>query len=266
MSVQAMSWAMSQKIVTDAPSRHVLLCLANYAGADGRGAFPAAETLAKDTGLSERTVRHRLAFLEEAGVIRRGNQAIAAAYIGRADRRPVVYDLALDRGATAAPRPERGAADDVNGVQLTTERGAGAAPDPSINHQQDPNNPPTPHPQAEDSFDAAWRAYPKRAGGNSRQDARRAWDARLKQGHDPGAMLEGVERYAAYIRATGREGTEYVKQAATFFGPGLHFAEPWDTPRPPGGSMHGRIDTGRRTTAEIEDEAEQMGFRTMGAP
>jgi hypothetical protein len=32
-------------------------------------------------------------------------------------------------------------------------------------------------------------------------------------------MLAGVKRYAAYARATGSVGTQYVKQAATFFGP-----------------------------------------------
>lgn len=135
-----MTWAMEQRAVTDASARHVLLCLANYAGEDGRGAFPSVRTLSDLTGLSERTVQYKLAALEEARVIRRGNQAIAAAYIGRHDRRPVVYDLDLTvgRGATAAPRRERGANDDTNGVQMTTERGARVAPDPSFNHPSNP--------------------------------------------------------------------------------------------------------------------------------
>lgn len=152
MSVQAMAWAMEQQAVQDAPSCHVLLVLANFAGEDGRGAFPSVSTLARITKLSERTVQYKLAALEKACVIRRGNQDIAAAYISRGDRRPTVYDLDLttgrgendgvngvqptaERGAPAAPRSERGAADDTNGVQLTTERGAPAAPNPSINHQ-----------------------------------------------------------------------------------------------------------------------------------
>lgn len=147
MSVQAMAWAMEQRVVTDPPARHVLLALANYAGEDGRGAFPAVSTLCDITGLKERTVKYKLAALEEAGVIRRGNQGIAAAYIARGDRRPVVYDLNLTfgRGAPRAPRAERGAPDDTNGVHLTTERGAPHAPDPPINHQgskkQEPASP-----------------------------------------------------------------------------------------------------------------------------
>lgn len=126
-----MSWALAQQVITDPPARHVLLCLANYAGENGMGAFPAAETLAKHTGLALRTIRLKLSQLEEAGVIVRGNQAIAAAYIERADRRPVVYNLVIKRGESCAPREATGCSSQPNGVNLTTERGAPAAPDTS---------------------------------------------------------------------------------------------------------------------------------------
>lgn len=146
MSVQAMSWALSQQVVTAAPARHVLLCLANYADQDGKAAFPSAKTLAKDTGLGERTVRYKLDELETAGVIVRGNQKIAAAYIDRSDRRPVCYDIVMERGAGDAGREERGAAhdttgcsSDANGVQLMQERGAGDAPNPSFKPSSNPS-------------------------------------------------------------------------------------------------------------------------------
>ncbi|KPW21488.1 hypothetical protein ALO91_02431 [Pseudomonas syringae pv. aceris] len=138
-----MTWAMSLPIqsLKDSSARHVLLCLANYAGTSGTGAFPAASTLARETGLSERTVRYKLDDLEAQGWIKRGNQAIAAVHITRHDRRPVVYDLQLLRGADIAPRNERGADGatgcnaEQNGVQTGTERGAAAAPDTLLNHQ-----------------------------------------------------------------------------------------------------------------------------------
>ncbi|NWA25489.1 helix-turn-helix domain-containing protein [Pseudomonas gingeri] len=138
-----MSWALSLPIqsLKDSSARHVLLCLANYAGSNGAGAFPSASTLAQDTGLSERTVRYKLDDLERSGWIKKGNQAIAAVHIDRHDRRPVVYDLQLLRGANSAPREERGANDATgcnqqqSGVQPGTERGAAAAPNTSINHQ-----------------------------------------------------------------------------------------------------------------------------------
>ena len=141
MSVQAMAWALAQQEVTESHSRHVLLCLANYADQSGRAAFPAVSSLALDTGLAPRTVQYRLRELEAAGLIRRGNQAIAAAYITQRDRVPVCYDLDLARGAQDAPRAERGAHDDAtgctpeqSGVHATTERGAQRAPNPSTNH------------------------------------------------------------------------------------------------------------------------------------
>ncbi|WP_263264127.1 helix-turn-helix domain-containing protein [Pseudomonas sp. RIT-PI-S] len=138
-----MSWALAlpKSALADSSARHVLLCLANYAGSDGKGAFPSAATLSDDTGLSERTVRYKLDSLETAGLIMRGNQAIAAVYIDRHDRRPVVYDLALKRGANPAPRSERGANDDTgcsqhqSGVQTSAERGAATAPNTSLIHQ-----------------------------------------------------------------------------------------------------------------------------------
>ncbi|WP_057412184.1 helix-turn-helix domain-containing protein [Pseudomonas amygdali] len=138
-----MSWALQIPRVTlsDSSARHVLLCLANYAGTDGRGAFPSATTLSEDTGLSERTVRSKLELLRASELIVPGNQALAAVYIERHDRRPVVYDLPIKRGAGIAPRTERGADDSTgckpqqNGVQNSTERGAKSAPNPSLNHQ-----------------------------------------------------------------------------------------------------------------------------------
>lgn len=133
-----MSWALSLPVQTlkDSSARHVLLCLANYAGSSGAGAFPSAKTLTDDTGLSERTVRIKLDLLEECGLIVRGNQALAAVYIDRHDRRPVVYDLMIKRGAVVAPREDvTGCSLGQNGVQPTTERGAATAPNTSINHQ-----------------------------------------------------------------------------------------------------------------------------------
>lgn len=88
-------------------------------------------------------------------------------------------------------------------------------------------------------FETAWDAYPKRAGGNSKAGAFKAWKARLKDGVKPDDMLAGVKRYAAYASATGSVGTQFVKQAATFFGPDRHFEESWQSPSAPGGGRPG---------------------------
>lgn len=79
-------------------------------------------------------------------------------------------------------------------------------------------------------FEQSWQAYPKRAGGNPKATAYKHWKARIADGAMADELLAGVQRYAAFIRATGKEGTEYVKQAATFFGPDRHFEESWSLP------------------------------------
>jgi phage replication O-like protein O len=91
---------------------------------------------------------------------------------------------------------------------------------------------------ADTGFEKAWSLYPKRAGGNSKKNALAKWTARIRTGVDPTELIAGVERYANYVRATGKEGTEYVKQAATFFGAGEHWKEKWEIP------AHGRQRSG----------------------
>ena len=129
MSIQAMAWVLKQKI-GDATAKHVLMCLANYAGEDGENAFPSVARLEKDTELSERTIREKLVYLVDKGFIKHGDQGMAAAYYKRKDRTSVCYDFVL-RGAPDAPRESTGCATPQNGVQITQSRGAPAAPNPS---------------------------------------------------------------------------------------------------------------------------------------
>lgn len=81
-----------------------------------------------------------------------------------------------------------------------------------------------------EGFVECWSVYPKREGGNSRADALKAYRGRLKVGTSPHDLLAGVKRYAAYCASKGVVGTEYVKQAATFFGTGNHWQESWVVP------------------------------------
>ena len=85
-------------------------------------------------------------------------------------------------------------------------------------------------PEYSPEFEQAWLAYPKRAGGNSKSAAFKAWKARLNEGVNPETMLEGVKRYAGWVSAMGNSGTQFVKQAVTFFGPDRHFEESWEVP------------------------------------
>lgn len=74
------------------------------------------------------------------------------------------------------------------------------------------------------------RAYPHRSGDQSWRRAAKAGNARIAEGHTAAEFIEGARRYAAFCEATGKLGTEYVKQAATFLGPEKHFLLPWDPP------------------------------------
>ena len=93
-----------------------------------------------------------------------------------------------------------------------------------------------------DGFARVKAVYPKRDGGQNWQQAQRAWMARRKEGHLESELLAGAIAYAGYIRRTGKEGTVYVKQAATFFGPDKHFLADWGPPASgaESGSLTGR--------------------------
>ena len=76
-------------------------------------------------------------------------------------------------------------------------------------------------------FEAVWSDYPPRAGGNSKRAAFRAWSARINSGVPAKTIRDGVLRYRRYLERSGKIGTEFVKQAATFFGPDEHYSQKW---------------------------------------
>lgn len=113
---------------------------------------------------------------------------------------------------------------------LTTFEGE---PSASSELELTPPDTPKPKPSATpypDDFEAAWSAYPKRAGGNPKKSAFKAWSARRKQGVPAETMQAGVERYAAYIQAKGDDRTEFVMQAQRFFGPNAEYDNDWLPP------------------------------------
>lgn len=73
--------------------------------------------------------------------------------------------------------------------------------------------------------------YPKRAGDQRWRKALQACQARIRDGASPSELVDGARRYAAYIRIAGKENSEYVRQAATFYSGDKAYLEPW-TPAP----------------------------------
>lgn len=84
-------------------------------------------------------------------------------------------------------------------------------------------------------FETAWQEYPKRSGNNPKADALRAWNARIAEGVTPDAMQAGLQRYAAWCKATDKIGTETVMQAVRFFGKSQPFEQDFQLPKSNGG-------------------------------
>lgn len=106
---------------------------------------------------------------------------------------------------------------------------------------------------SDDSFERFWSRYPRRAGGNPKKDALRCWHARLKDGYTADVIMAGLDRYAAFVRATDRENTEFVMQAKRFLGPALPFLEEWTPPTQRGAPQQPR-DNGTGEAAELLDQ------------
>jgi len=75
------------------------------------------------------------------------------------------------------------------------------------------------------------KIYPKRPG-NPWPKALKAYSARIKQGYAHDEILAGLIRYVAFCDATGKTGSEFVLQAATFFGPDERWTDEYELPKP----------------------------------
>jgi hypothetical protein len=119
------------------------------------------------------------------------------------------------------------------------------------------SNPPSAgSPPANADFATIWQALPKRTGNNPRARAERAFRARLKEGHTASEMLAGAQRYALFCNATGKTGTEFAMQGATFLGPEKPFTQAWATPE--GAARWDQSDDG------LLAKAKELGISTRG--
>ncbi|HHS9924659.1 TPA: helix-turn-helix domain-containing protein [Klebsiella quasipneumoniae subsp. similipneumoniae] len=276
MSMDLMVQAM--KIKVGNPLRKlVLLKLADNASDLGE-CWPSYQHIADQCEISKRSVMNHIQALCECGLIKKELRT------GPKGNSSNVYQLNLrsarDSPGGSASRSLPGATDSLLGAGDSPGGSAGAAP--RISHSFEPVNEsvnePIKHTGASaiasaptrsakqdysPEFEKAWQAYPKRAGGNSKAAAFKTWNARLKDGVKPEVMLAGVKRYAAYARATGSAGTQYVKQAVSFFGPDRHFEESWQAPSAPAGGHNGtiaRLSGLGRMSDDFGESGENLNF------
>ncbi|MCH8504079.1 MAG: hypothetical protein LAT50_07120 [Ectothiorhodospiraceae bacterium] len=89
-----------------------------------------------------------------------------------------------------------------------------------------------------DAFERLWEERPRRAGGDPKPAAFRAWQARIREGRITEAQAHAkVLEYRRYCEGTGKVGTETVQQLATFFGPVKEgYRQDWALPKPAGPS------------------------------
>lgn len=276
MSMDLMVQAM--KIKVGNPLRKlVLLKLADNASDLGE-CWPSYQHIADQCEISKRSVMNHIEALCECGLIKKELRT------GPKGNSSNVYQLNLrsagDSPGGSANSSLPGAGDSLPGAGDSPGGSAGDAP--RISHSFEPVNEPVNEPIKHTGasaiasaparsakqgyspeFETAWQAYPKRAGGNSKAAAFKAWNARLNDGVKPEVMLAGVKRYAAYARATGSAGTQYVKQAASFFGPDRHFEESWQAPSAPGGGHNGtiaRLSGLGRMSDDFGESGENLNF------
>ena len=133
MSIRVLWWAMGTHRVRSCTCRCVLMALADATPDDhGLHAFPSARSIAERMDLSLRTVQRELAWMESAGIIRRGDQSYVSRY--PAQTRPIVWDLDVDgpepgpdavgagaRAMPAATKPQKTAMAKGKGTSQKTD-------------------------------------------------------------------------------------------------------------------------------------------------
>ncbi len=116
--------------------------------------------------------------------------------------------------------PDSGCTPTVQGINQVEPKNT-----PVVPKKPKPKPKPSNRIETSPEFEEFWTVYPKRLGSPNRLRAYQVWCQRLVEGYTPEQMIEGAKRYHALCLADGSLGTKYVKQAATFLGPDLHFLE-----------------------------------------
>ena len=239
-------------------TRLVLLALSLHMEADGGSCRPSVRLLAQDTGLNKDTVSKHLTLADKDGWIERQERAVEGRAWRRNEyqatlpqhvqpRRAPCADVSEQTGHPEARRVRNDAVDvseqPVQSTYIEDVTTLGAS---------EGNPPPPPRDAYPPTFERFWAAYPRRAGGNPKKAALRQWRATRRKGVTAEELEEAVSRYAAYCDATGKTGTEYVKQASTFLGRDEHWREDWTVPSENGPSPEQGYESGRKVLEALE--------------
>lgn len=127
MSIEAMTWALSAD-VGDSTRKLVLIGYANHAHKDGRNTWATKGLIADYVNCDPKTITRQVKKLISEGWMREGDQSQVAHL--RADRRPVVYDLAMTEATRLSWKAEHEAAQrgDTRGDTGVRTGGQGCVP------------------------------------------------------------------------------------------------------------------------------------------
>lgn len=257
MSVQAFTWAFEQPIKPSSV-KFVLVALANYASEFGL-VFPSVESLCVKTSLDRKTVLAAIAQLQVHRYMvdtgeRRGKTGQVKVYrllcsskhtdkgtVNEGDQPQSLENKAIGKSTkgnstengTVPIVDAKGPVFPIKGSRFSVER----VPKTGHRSVMDPSGDPSVNPIGlfaqpgvdlpDDGFSEIRKAYPARSGSQRWADALSHYRSRLREGAKHDAILAGVIRYAACMRAEGKLGSSQVQQAATFLGTNRCYEEPW---------------------------------------
>lgn len=165
MGIEHVTWALRKVRGIDTAAKMVLISLSNFADAAGL-CWPSVGTIVDDTGLSEATVKRRLADLVKAGAMTRRERvaegkrqksniyALNTNWMGAPELEPglsgkMVHGVLVDEiGADRVEddvsdgvhgEPHHGAQGEPDGAQGEPHRGLRVSPPLSLNRQSDPS-------------------------------------------------------------------------------------------------------------------------------
>jgi hypothetical protein len=201
MSLNALAWALRQAGLKPT-EKLVLIVLADHADGDAT-CFPSMRRISEIVGIQRRSIAKAVAHLESLDLLQR-----IPRHRPNGSLTTNCFVLALgDVPQDMTPRPTGQDRNRNNGVS-------------SVDTDKTPLSEGLP-------FKSFKAAYPQRDGDNEWSRAERYWG---KMGDAARALaVTAAERYKGYIQQKEKEGTEYVKMAATFLSPKAKAYVGWAT-------------------------------------
>ncbi|MEJ5169373.1 MAG: winged helix-turn-helix domain-containing protein [Fimbriimonadales bacterium] len=247
---------------TDLPfGAKMLFAYLLYCILTGRDVPPISE-IAEQVGMTKTAAVRSLQLLRDAGFVQTERTRTAPVRLIYRLYQPASSVRPLLASETDAHRCTKCTAD---GVENTPSNGVQNTPSLYIYKREEVerDTPPLVPPPGGSAHDEVWQellsVYPKRAGGLGHSEGRKVLARLLKEKADPEAILEGARRYADYIRATGREKTEFVAMIPTWLRQ-RRWEEDWTPPeRPSNGRWQsdlGGFDVLMRMIEEEERETD----------